>query len=426
MIQVARGTQDILPDKINKWQLIEHKIRTLCKIYQYQEIRTPIFENTELFLRGVGESTDIVQKEMYTFSDRSDRSITLRPEGTASVVRSFIEHKMYSSPCKPTKLFYIAPIFRYERPGAGRYRQHHQFGIEALGSNDPALDAEVISMAFHFLQGLHLPNFKIVINSLGDNLSRVTYRQAIVDYFSAYVNDLCSDCKRRLKINPLRILDCKIDARKSFVQEAPLIFTYLNADSTQYFMNVQNYLTAMGIKFTIDPKLVRGLDYYNHTVFEIVLDDERFDANISLCGGGRYDALVAQLGGPETASIGFGMGIERLLWALELNDITLEQEHSLDCYLVSFGTEAQERTVVLLNELRQSGISAERDYAQRKAKAQLKMADRNNAEYVVIIGTDELQKGVVTLKNMQTRQQLQIKQEDLVNFLLKKKGNLNN
>ncbi|MEH7389246.1 histidine--tRNA ligase [Bacillus sp. JJ1503] len=404
-IQIPRGTQDILPGEIEKWQLIEEKARELCEKFQYREIRTPIFEHTELFLRSVGDTTDIVQKEMYTFEDRGERSLTLRPEGTAAVVRSFVENKMYGDATQPVKLYYMGPMFRYERPQAGRYRQFVQFGVEAIGSNDPAIDAEVIALAMSLYKELGLEKIKLVINSLGDKESRNAHREALVNHFKPRIDEFCSDCRSRLGKNPMRILDCKQDRDHELMKAAPSIIDYLNEDSKKYFEKVQQYLTDLDIASEVDPNLVRGLDYYNHTAFEIMSNAEGFGAITTLCGGGRYNGLTEEIGGPEAPGIGFAMSIERFIAALEAEQIKLPINEKIDCYLVSLGEEAKDYTVGLLHRLRLAGFSAERDYLNRKIKTQFKAADRANAKYVAILGEDELKANKITLKSMETGEQ---------------------
>ncbi len=415
--QIPRGTQDILPGEVEKWQFVENTARDLCKRYQYKEIRTPIFEHTELFARGVGESTDIVQKEMYTFQDRKGRSITLRPEGTASTVRAFVEKKLYANPSQPTKLYYIGPMFRYERPQTGRFRQFVQFGIEALGSHDPAIDAEVISLAMNFYKILGLKSLKLVINSLGDADSRKAHREALIAHFEPRIGEFCSDCQNRLKQNPLRILDCKKDRDHELMENAPSILEFLNEDSKNYFSKVQQYLTANDIEFKVDPGLVRGLDYYNHTAFEIMSNAEGFGAITTLCGGGRYNGLAQEIGGPETPGIGFALSIERLLAALEAEGIELPISSSIDCYIVTMGDQAKDRAVALLNEMRNAGLTAEKDYEDKKMKAQFKAADRHQAKFVCVLGDDELEKNVISIKNMETGTQEEISINQVISYL---------
>ena len=421
-VQIPRGTQDILPGQSEKWQYIENVAKEICSVYQYQEIRTPIFESTELFEKGVGDTTDIVQKEMYTFTDKGNRSLTLRPEGTAAVVRSFVGNKMYGNAVQPVKLFYIGPMFRYERPQAGRFRQFVQFGVEALGSSDPAIDAEVISLAMNIYKKLGLKNLKLVINSLGDKDSRAKHRDALIAHFQPRIEEFCPNCKNRLERNPLRILDCKEDREHELMSSAPSIIDYLNEESTQYFNKVKEYLDAIGISYVVDPGLVRGLDYYNHTAFEIMLDSEGFGAITTLCGGGRYNGLVQEVGGPETPGIGFALSIERLLSALEVENIELPIEKSVDCFVVSLGDEAKDYSVKLVDELRSNGISAEKDYSDRKAKGQFKAADRVGAKFVAVLGEDELKENKISLKNMQTGEQQQVDLTQLLTELKTKLG----
>ena len=415
-ILIPRGTQDILPGEVETWQLIEETAQRLCRLYQYQEIRTPIFEHTELFSRGVGDSTDIVQKEMYNFKDRGGRDLTLRPEGTAAVVRSFVEKKMFGYPGQPIKLYYMGPMFRYERPQAGRFRQFVQFGVEALGSNDPAIDAEVISLAMALYRELGLKKLKLVINSLGDAESRKAHREALIGHFQPRIGEFCGDCQKRLEKNPLRILDCKQDRDHELMKTAPAIVDYLNEDSRNYFEKVQGYLRELDIPFEVDPNLVRGLDYYNHTAFEIMSEAEGFGAITTLCGGGRYNGLAEELGGPETPGIGFALSIERFIAALEAEKVELPIKNEIDCYLVSLGDRAKDYTVGLLQQLRKEGISAERDYLGRKLKAQFKAADRLGAKFVAVLGEDELDKGVINLKNMETGEQTEA---ELASFVKK-------
>ncbi|MFS0644199.1 histidine--tRNA ligase [Siminovitchia sp. 179-K 8D1 HS] len=420
-IQIPRGTQDILPGEVEKWQLIEKTARDICRKYQYKEIRTPLFEQTELFQRSVGDSTDIVQKEMYTFTDRGGRSLTLRPEGTAAVVRSYAENKMYGQTVQPVKLYYIGPMFRYERPQAGRYRQFVQFGIEAIGSDDPAIDVEVISLAMEFYRKLGLRKLRLVINSLGDRSSRAALREALVSHFQPNIGEFCNDCQQRLKSNPLRILDCKKDRDHELMKTAPSILEYLNESSREYFEKVKKLLEGMEIDFVVDPNLVRGLDYYNHTAFEIMSEAEGFGAITTLCGGGRYDGLVEEVGGPDKPGIGFALSVERLLSALEAEGVTLPQEESVDYFIIALGEEAEDYAVPLLQQLRRAGFSADKDYMGRKLKAQFKAAERLQAQYAVIIGEDELQKGKALVKNLENGEQ---KSLDLVNIVeLLKSGN---
>ncbi|MCS0670924.1 histidine--tRNA ligase [Cytobacillus firmus] len=407
-IRIPRGTQDILPGEVEKWQLIEEKARELCEKFQYREIRTPIFEHTELFLRSVGDTTDIVQKEMYTFEDRGGRSLTLRPEGTASAVRSFVEHKMYGDASQPVKLYYMGPMFRYERPQAGRFRQFVQFGVEAIGSADPAIDAEVIALAMSLYRSMGLQKLKLIVNSLGDKESRSAHREALVNHFKPRIGEFCQDCQNRLEKNPMRILDCKQDREHELMKSAPSIIDYLNDDSKTYFEKVQKYLKNLDIDFIVDPNLVRGLDYYNHTAFEIMSDSEGFGAITTLCGGGRYNGLTEEIGGPEAPGIGFALSIERFIAALEAEKVDLPLNKDIDCYLVSLGEEAKDYTVGLLQKLRMAGYSAERDYLDRKIKAQFKAADRSNAKFVAVLGEDELKANKINVKSMESGEQREL------------------
>ncbi|RDX02849.1 histidine--tRNA ligase [Listeria kieliensis] len=416
-IQLPRGTRDILPNEIETWHFLENKFRSICETYRYSEIRTPIFEHTELFERGVGDSTDIVTKEMYTFQDKKGRSLTLRPEGTAPVVRSFVEHKMFGDVKQPVKLYYNGPMFRYERPQGGRQRQFTQMGIEAIGSDDPSIDAEVISLAMNFFRSIGLENISLIINSLGDKESRLKHREALIAHFEPQIDEFCSDCQARLYKNPLRILDCKTDHEHPLVKSAPSILDFLNEESKEYFAKVKGFLDVIGISYTVDPTLVRGLDYYNHTTFEIMSDEEGFGAKTTLCGGGRYHGLVQEFDGPDTPGIGFGMGVERVLLALEKAQVKIPAAKGLSCYVISAQEEADEKVVQLVNMLRDHGISAEKDYQKRKLKAQLKDADRKQAKYTVIIGEDEIRTGEYSLKNMATGEQFLVTETELITTL---------
>lgn len=416
--KVPRGTQDILPSEVEKWQKVEGVMRHLTNVYRYPEIRTPMFESTELFQRGVGDSTDIVQKEMYTFEDRGGRSMTLRPEGTASISRAYVEHKMFGNPDQPVKVSYLGPMFRYERSQKGRYRQFVQFGVEAIGSKDPAIDAEVIELAMRVYQESGLKHLKLVINSLGDQEVRQAHRQALIDHFAPHIGEFCSDCQKRLEQNPLRILDCKVDAENPLTTSAPKLTDYLNEESATYFEQVKMYLDALGIDYVVDPNLVRGLDYYNHTTFEIMSTAEGFGAITTLCGGGRYNGLVEEIGGPESPGIGFAMSIERLLLALEAEEVTLDTENALDLYIVTMDDAAKLKAVEFASSFRARGISADIDYAGRKMKAQMKAANRLEAKYVMVLGSSELEEQAVNIKNMETGDQEKVPFHDVVNYLL--------
>lgn len=419
-IQIPRGTEDVIPGQVEIWQFIETKARDLCRRYHYEEIRTPMFEHTELFQRGVGDSTDIVQKEMYTFKDRSDRSLTLRPEGTASVVRAFIENKLYGQPQQPTKLYYIGPFFRYERPQKGRMRQFSQFGIEAFGSKDPAIDAEVIAVAVDLFREIGLKKVKPVINTLGDNESRMAHREALIAHFKPRIGEFCGDCQRRLEQNPLRILDCKKDHDHELMKTAPSILDYLNEDSAQFFNKLKHYLDEMGIEYTVDPTLVRGLDYYNHTAFEMISEADDLGAITTIGGGGRYNGLVEEVGGPETPGIGFGLGIDRIIIAMEAEGISLPVEKAIDCYFVTIGEKAKDKAPMYLHNLRKAGLSADKDYLDKKVKAQFKGADRLNAKFVAVLGDDELANGVINVKELASGKQEEVALDELVHYLKQK------
>ena len=420
--KVPRGTQDILPGESAKWQRVEEIIRELCRVYRYDEIRTPMFESTELFTRSVGETTDVVQKEMYTFEDRGGRSLTLRPEGTAAVVRSYVEHKMFGSPDQPVKLSYIGPMFRYERQQAGRYRQFVQFGVEAIGSDDPAIDAEVISLAMDVYEQAGLTEIKLVLNSLGDKETRDNHRAALVAHFEPAIGEFCGDCQSRLAKNPLRILDCKKDHAHPLMATAPKLTDYLTESAASYFADVKMYLDTLGIAYEVDPNLVRGLDYYNHTAFEIMSTASGFGAITTLCGGGRYNGLTKEIGGPDAAGIGFAMSIERLLLALEAEGKSLDLHNELDVYIVAMDEAAKVKAVELASTFRTKGIAAEIDYAQRKMKAQMKAADRLQAKFVLILGETELQQQAAAVKEMATGEQQTIAFSELVTYLQGKLG----
>ncbi|RPF58190.1 histidine--tRNA ligase [Abyssicoccus albus] len=400
MINIAKGTQDLLPEVTSDWQYVENKLREIAQNYNYKEIRTPIFEHTELFTRGVGGSTDIVQKEMYTFTDKGDRSITLRPEGTAPVVRSYIENKMHGYANQPIKLFYEGPMFRYERKQKGRYRQFVQFGVEAIGAEDPAIDAEIIAMVMDIYQSFGLKKLKLYINSIGDIDSRSEYNKALVEHFKPSIEEFCSDCQQRIDTNPMRILDCKKDREHRLVKSAPRIYDYLNDDSKQYFEQVKLYLDQLGIDYEVDTNLVRGLDYYTHTAFEVMSDAEGFGAITTLCGGGRYNGLLEMLDGPNETGIGFALSIERLLLALEAEGIEIEHDDALDLFIATLDEDSKQYAVQLLHRLRKAGVKADTDYKSRKLKGQMKQADRERAKYTIVLGENEIKNQQVKLKDM--------------------------
>ncbi|MDU2884854.1 MAG: histidine--tRNA ligase, partial [Staphylococcus epidermidis] len=382
----------------------------------------PIFESTELFARGVGDSTDVVQKEMYTFKDKGGRSLTLRPEGTAAVVRSYIEHKMQGEPNQPIKLYYNGPMFRYERKQKGRYRQFNQFGVEAIGAENPSIDAEILAMVMHIYESFGLKHLKLVINSIGDSESRKEYNEALVKHFEPVIDTFCSDCQSRLHTNPMRILDCKIDRDKEAVKNAPRITDYLNNDSKSYYEQVKLHLDNLNISYVEDPNLVRGLDYYTHTAFELMIDNPEYDGAITtLCGGGRYNGLLQLLDGPDETGIGFALSIERLLMALDEEGISLDVSEDFDLFVVTMGEDADRYAVKLINDLRRNGIRVDKDYLNRKIKGQMKQADRLNAKYTVVIGDQELENNEIGVKNMISGETENVQLDELINYFKNRK-----
>lgn len=412
ILKTARGTYDILPKDVKKWQVFEAIVRKTCANYHFEELRTPLFEQTELFVRGVGDTTDVVTKEMYSVVGLADKEgrvepLTLRPEGTAGMARSIVEHKLYGeNPMQ--KLYYIGPMFRYERPQAGRQRQFHQFGVEALGSMNPAIDAEVIALGVEVLNQLGIEKYKVLINSLGDDETRQSYRDALIAHFKPQVSEMCSDCQVRLEKNPLRVLDCKKDRNHPLMQTAPKMEAYLSDASRAYFEKVKYYLDLIGIPYEVDNSIVRGLDYYTETVFEVVSTDEAFGAQSTLYGGGRYNKMIEELGGPSMPGIGFGMGIERIMIALDLLNIDMAADDQLDAYVVAFDQDDQTENYLfaLLNTMRKAGLKVERDYLGRSAKAQLKSLNRYLPRYAILIGSDEVAQAKITLKNAETKAQM--------------------
>lgn len=405
LTNAPRGTKDILPDTVGDWNYVEGEIRELCRRFGYSEIRTPIFEHTELFQRGIGEGTDVVDKEMYTFTDRGERSITLRPENTASAVRAYLQNKLYAQ-SNLVKLFYIGSMFRYDRPQAGRMREFHQFGVEALGEANPAVDAEVILLAMNLLEGLGLKDLELSINSVGCPKCRSKYRTMLQDFFRDKLEDLCEDCRSRFERSPLRILDCKKDRDKPYMADAPKITDCLCEECAEHFAKLKELLTSAGISFTNDPRLVRGLDYYTKTAFEIKYPP--LGAQSAVAGGGRYDGLIEEMGGNPTPAVGFATGLERLLLALESQNLLPEKNRSVDAYVVALGETAQAEGFKLLNSLRQQGLSAAMDFAGRSMKAQMKQANKLGAKYSVILGEDEIAEGVVMLRSMEDSSQAKV------------------
>ncbi|MCR5758510.1 MAG: histidine--tRNA ligase [Selenomonas sp.] len=414
LTNAPRGTKDILPDTVGQWTYVEEKIRDLCARYGYKEIRTPMFEHTELFHRGIGEGTDVVDKEMYTFTDRGDRSITLRPENTASAVRAYLQNKLYGD-SSLTKLFYIGSMFRYDRPQAGRMREFHQFGVEALGESNPAVDAEIIMLAMDLLSGLGLKDLKLSLNSVGCPKCRPVYRKVLQDYFRDKLDDLCGDCQDRFERSPLRILDCKADADKPYMADAPKITDCLCEECQDHFHKVQHFLTEAGVEFELDARLVRGLDYYTKTAFEIKYPP--LGAQSAVAGGGRYDGLIEEIGGNPTPAVGFATGLERVLLALEKQNLLPEMDTKTDAFVVALGEEAQGAAFKLLTKLRQAGLKAGMDYAGRSMKAQMKQANKANARFALIIGEDEVKEACVQLKDMEKSEQQKVSFDKIVDKL---------
>ena len=417
LTEAPKGTKDIYGSYMEEWQRVEQVMRELCSDFGIKEIRIPIFEHTELYLRGVGETTDIVQKEMYTFKDKADRSITLRPEGTAGVARSFIEHGMYNNP-QPTRRFYIGPMFRYENTQKGRQRQFHQFGVEMLGSYSPALDAEAISVAAELLKRLGIKDVELRINSLGCNECRQRYNTALKEYIGSNIDKLCDDCKSRFDKNPLRVLDCKEEGCQRIIAEAPVVLDYLDDECKEHFETVKAILDDMEIKYTVDEKIVRGLDYYTRTVFEFVANG--IGSQGTVCGGGRYDNLIAECGGQPMGCAGFAVGIERLLLMLEAQNGEFKETNEMDIYIGSIGKEGLVKSQGIAYRMRSEGIRAEGDSVGRSVKAQMKYANKIGAKYSVILGDNEIAEDTANLKNMETGEQEQIKVSELVEIMKKK------
>jgi histidyl-tRNA synthetase len=420
MLQKPKGTYDIYNNKAKTFLYFKKLVSVLMEKYNAKYIETPIFESSELFHRGVGETTDIVSKETYDFKDRGDRNLTLRPEGTAGIVRSFIENKLYAETL-PLKFWYIGPMFRYERPQAGRHREFYQFGFEAFGCDDAIMDAEVISVVTNLLKILGLKGVKVNINTLGDKESRESYRQALINYLKPHIKDLCEDCQNRYENNPLRILDCKIDGEKEIIKNAPKITDYLNENSKLHFEKVKTYLEKMNIEYTVNTNIVRGLDYYTHTVFEVVANIEGFGSQNVLAGGGRYDNLVENIGGPSVPGVGFAIGLERLFLALEKENIDIAEADNVDVYIFNMNIE-NTYMMSLANDLRLSGFNVEVDYQNRNFKSNFKYADKIGTKFIIIIGEEEVKTKVLTVKNNKTKEEYKVKLENIVEFLDEKIG----
>lgn len=413
MITLPKGTKDALPSDIYKWHYVEGKIRGLTDLYGYREIRTPVFEHTELFLRGVGDTTDIVNKEMYTFLDKGDRSMTLKPEGTAGVARSFIENALDNNP-QPTKMYYLTPVFRYEKPQSGRLREHHQFGVELYGADSPYADAEVIGLAKNLFDVLGVGNLTLNINSIGCPTCRAEYSKSLREYFGAYKQDLCPTCLERLEKNPLRILDCKVDKCKEIAKGAPVVLDYICDDCREHHERLKEVLTALNIEYEVNPNIVRGLDYYTKTVFEFVSND--IGSQGTVCGGGRYNNLVADLGGKSTPSVGFGMGIERLIMVMDNAGLSFGDKETSLLYIAPLaGGELFAEKMAF--ELRKEGVSADCDIIGRSLKSQMKYADKGGYKYVIVLGEEEINKGEVVLKGMTDKSAVTLKIDEIAKYI---------
>lgn len=418
-ILAPRGTKDILPADAIKWQHVEAIARETCDLFGYGEIRIPMFEQSELFARGIGDATDIVQKEMYTFTDRGERSLTLRPEFTAGVVRAYLEHKMFGW-AQPVKLYYLGPLFRYERPQAGRQRQFNQFGVEAFGSNAPALDAEIIALSCEFLRRLGLTKLTVEVNSIGCTQCRPVYRAKLRDYFRPNLQDMCADCQARFDVNPLRILDCKNMKCADIAEKAPSAGEHLCPECAEHFSDVKAAIMSMELNVVVNPRLVRGLDYYTKTVFEIKCGE--LGAQNSVCGGGRYDDLVAEFGGDSTPAVGVAFGLERVLIILEKLELLKNNvdNRSVGVFVAALDNSARSVAAKLANDLRKNNVVCELDYLARSAKAQFKHAGKLNAQYVAIIGEQEVRDNTIAIKNMADGSQSVMPYIDAVAFFGRK------
>lgn len=400
-----KGTEDVTPKESFRWQFLENVFRSEAEVFGYKEIRTPVFEHTNLFERGVGDTTDVVQKEMYTFETKGGDSITLRPEGTAGAARAVLEHGLFNDPL-PIKAYYMVSCYRYEKPQSGRQREFHQFGMECYGTSSPAADAEMISAAKSIFDRLGIRNLRLEINSIGCPKCRAEYHEALRNYFSQYADELCEDCKDRLDRNPMRLLDCKVPHDHDIAKNAPVGLDYLCDECKEHFESVKTYLDAAGVEYTVNPKIVRGLDYYTKTVFEFISDD--IGAQATVCGGGRYDGLMEDLGGNPMAGLGFALGIERLLLVMDAQKIEIPTPDTCDIFIASMGEKAKKEAFVLVSELRKSSVYAEFDVVGRGLKPQMKYANKIGAKYSMVLGDDELENGKANLKNMETGEQTEI------------------
>lgn len=404
--QAPKGTEDLLPSESYKWQYLERNFKEVCDRFGYREIRMPTFEHTELFERGVGDTTDVVQKQMYTFLDKGGRSVTLRPEGTASVARSFLQNSLYAQ-AMPLKMFYDIACFRYENKQKGRLREFHQFGVEAFGSKGPSIDAEIISLAMTFLKNVGLSDLSVNINSIGCPACRKKYNDALKEYFRPHLSELCGTCNERFERNPLRILDCKSEICQGIAKGAPTILEYICDDCREHFESLKHSLDIMEIPYNVNPGIVRGLDYYTKTVFEII------SGPFTVCGGGRYDGLIEEFGGDSVPGIGFGLGIERLLIRLEELGIEITKDNELDLYIVPLGESAGDYTKKLVLDLRKQGLNVETDHMERGLKAQMKYANKIGVKYTAVVGDNEVTAGVVKLKNMESGNETEVRLSEI-------------
>lgn len=412
--QRPKGTQDWYGEEMHKRTIIEELARKLCKTYNIKEVITPVFEHTVLFQRGVGETTDVVQKEMYTFDDKGKRSISLKPEGTAGAIRAYLENNLYAE-SQPTKLFYVTPAFRYENPQSGRLRQHHQFGVEFVGSKSPLAEVELITLITTFIREIGLQKAKLHINSIGCKNCRATYNEALLTYLKQHEDNLCPTCRERMLKNPLRVIDCKVDKCHEIVKDAPRTIEYLDEECSTHFEELKQLLTSLGIPYEVDTSIVRGLDYYTKTVFEFVNED-----GFTLCGGGRYDGLVHEIDEKQDIpSVGFGMGIERMIYFLDKEGVELEPQPQIQLYVGILGQEAKAKAYQLVTKLRMEGVITETDYMDRSVKAQMKYANKLNAKNTVILGEDELTNQKAKVKNMETGEQVELELDEIASYIRK-------
>lgn len=418
MITKPKGTCDIYGKDSRTWLYLNRLIDELCSCYNYEFIRTPIFENSELFHRSVGESSDIVKKETYDFKDRSDRALTLRPEGTAGVVRSFIENKMYGDAIMPKKLYYNGTMYRYERPQSGRFREFTQFGVEVLGSDDAYIDAEVISMGYRFLEEAGIEDVTVHINSLGDNESRENYKKALKSYLEPHINELCPDCQSRFKTNPLRILDCKYDKDNEILKNVPNILDYLNIESSKRFKTILSYLDLLDVDYEVDSNIVRGLDYYNHTVFEFTTDLKDLGNANTLGAGGRYNNLVNELGGPDIPAVGMAFGLDRLVTVLNTINETDRLNSGIDVFVMYVNEEEKLKALSLVQDLRMSGLKVETENNNRGLKAQFKEADRFMAKALIILNSDDLSRGLINVKDNITKEETKVDEAEIIDYVV--------